>query len=226
MFDRIYMKLVIGNKNYSSWSLRPWLLLRQFNIDFEEIQVSLRAEGIRERIGKYSPTGKVPILLDQGLTIWDSLAICEYVSDHYLDGKGWPQDPGRRAEARSVSAEMHSGFTALRSEMPMNCRARRQAQVSDAARRDIDRIAQMWEYCSSKYSGSGPWLFGGFSIADCMFAPVVLRFLTYGIKISEPGKAYMDTMTNNSHLIDWIAAAKQEKEFLSANETGTDMLSE
>ncbi|MBF8270854.1 MAG: glutathione S-transferase family protein [Gammaproteobacteria bacterium] len=217
------MKLVIGNKNYSSWSLRPWLLLRQIGIGFEEIQVSLRTEGLSERLRQYSPSGKVPVLLDRGLTIWDSLAICEYVSEQYLSGKGWPQDPGQRAEARSVSAEMHSGFTALRSEMPMNCRARRTVNISDAARRDIDRIEQIWSTCLDKNSGEGPWLFGGFSIADCMYAPVVLRFVTYGIHTSELNRNYLNTVAGNKHLLEWLAAAKTETEILAVNETGSDI---
>lgn len=217
------MKLVIGNKNYSSWSLRPWLLLSEFGVEFEEIPVSLRPDQIRERIGKYSPSGKVPALIDENLTVWDSLAICEYVNEQYLDGKGWPADPARRAEARSISAEMHSGFQSLRSEMPMNCRARRKVNVSTAAGDDIKRIDQMWSHCRRRFSGDGPWLFGRFSIADCMYAPVVLRFVTYGVRVSQPSLTYMATVTGNRHLQRWLAAAQQETEVLAVNETGAEL---
>ena len=217
------MKLVIGNKNYSSWSLRPWLLLRQFEIPFEEIQELLGQQNIREILAKYSPSCKVPVLIDKGLTVWDSLAICEYVSERYLDGKGWPDGPALRAEARAISAEMHSGFTALRNEMPMNCRARRKVQMSDAVRRDIDRIETIWSSCIGKHTGDGPWLFGGFSIADCMYAPVVLRFLTYGVRTSAQNRNYLVTVAGNRHILDWITAAKRETEVLAVDETGTDV---
>jgi glutathione S-transferase len=216
------MKLVIGNKNYSSWSLRPWLLLKQFGVSFEEIQVSLRTEDRSTRLRQYSPAGKVPVLIDDKLTVWDSLAICEYVSEKYLNGDGWPADSAQRAEARSISAEMHSGFQALRGEMPMNCRALRKVIPSEAVRLDIDRIQQIWSACRTKYSRSGPWLFGDFSIADCMYAPVVTRFLTYGVAAAGQNRGYLDTVINNLHMRDWLAAAKQEQEILADSETGAE----
>ena len=172
------MKLIIGNKNYSSWSLRPWLLLSTFKIEFEEIQESLRQEGLTERLRQYSPTGRVPVLIDENTAVWDSLAICEYVSEKYLAGKGWPEDEALRAEARAVCAELHAAFMGLRGELPMNCRATRKVELSDSAKLDIARVDAIWS--KGMLAGKGSWLFGDFSIADCFYAPVVLRFKTYG----------------------------------------------
>lgn len=214
------MKLVIGNKNYSTWSLRPWLLLTAFNIPFDEIQESLAAEGIKERFQRYSGAAKVPVLIDEALTVWDSLAICEYVSEQYLEGKGWPTDPLLRAEARSVTAEMHSSFVALRSEMPMNCRALRQLTPSAEALKDIARIDTIWSEGQQKYSHLGPWLFGEFSIADCFFAPVVLRFITYDVPLSPQAQQYATTMLQQKNVVEWVAAAKQEDEIVPADEAG------
>ena len=134
------MKLVIGNKNYSTWSMRPWLLLRYFNLDFEEINESLNAEGLSQRLAQYSPSKRVPVLLDNGLDVWDSLAICDYISERYLDGKGWPSGVANRARARSISAEMHASFQALRNELPMNIRAKRRVEMSADAMRDIAQV--------------------------------------------------------------------------------------
>ena len=214
------MKLVIGNKNYSSWSLRPWLLLTAFNVPFTEIQESLAEEGIAERFQKYSTAGKVPVLIDEGLTVWDSLAICEYISEQYLDGKGWPTDPALRAEARSASAEMHSSFTALRNEMPMNCRSLRQLEPSPAALKDIARIDTLWTECRQKYGQRGSWLFGDFSIADCFFAPVVLRFITYDIQLSPLAQQYAITLAQHKNVKDWVAGAKAETEIVPRDEAG------
>ena len=176
--------------------------------------MSLRPDGRSERLRQYSPAGKVPVLIDGGLTVWDSLAICEYVNEQYLDGKGWPADVSQRAEARSISAEMHSSFQALRSEMPLDCRARKKVTPSTAVGNDIRRIEQIWASCRSKYSKTGPWLYGGFSIADCMYAPVVLRFISYGVHVTETSQAYMDTVTGNRHMKNWLDAAAAEQETL------------
>ncbi len=215
------MRLVIGNKNYSSWSLRPWLLLAAFNIPFDEVQESLRAEGIRERFLQYSAAAKVPVLTDGDLTVWDSLAICEYVSENYLQGKGWPDDRAARAEARSVVAEMHSSFSALRSEMPMNCRSLRTLEPSSEALKDIARIDAIWCECRIKYNHLGPWLFGEFSIADCFYAPVALRFSTYAVTLSNTAQQYATTLQNHEKLIEWISAAQRETEIIPADEAGT-----
>jgi len=215
------MKLVIGNKNYSTWSLRPWLLLTAFSLTFDEIQESLTAEGIKERFQKYSAAAKVPVLIDGDLTVWDSLAICEYISEQYLDGQGWPSDPALRAEARSITAEMHSSFTALRNEMPMNCRSIRQIEPSINALKDIDRIDTIWSDCRRKYADFGPWLFGEFSIADCFYAPVVLRFTTYDIQLSPLAQQYVSTLIHHEKIVEWVDAAKRETEIIPADEAGT-----
>jgi len=212
------VKLVIGNKNYSSWSLRPWMLLSTFEVEFEEVQESLRQEGLTERLSQYSPTARVPVLIDESVTVWDSLAICEYVSEKYLMGKGWPQDQALRAEARAVSAEMHAGFMGLRSELPMNCRATRKVTLSAAAKRDIARVDDIWSKRMS--SGLGPWLFGDFSIADCFYAPVISRFQTYGISLSEAAGQYQSFFGEHDVLNRWIESAKQETEIIPEDEAG------
>ena len=218
------MKLVIGNKNYSSWSLRAWLLLAQFNLDFEEIQESLRQDApggtLTERLIKYSPTGRVPVLIDGDITVWDTLAIDEYVSEKYLAGKGWPTDVALRAEARAVCAEMHSGFMGLRSELPMNCRALRTVHPAAAAKKDIARIDAIWSTCMQSYPG--PYLFGEFSIADCFYAPVVLRFITYGTELSESASQYQAFMLQNEALKRWVEAGKAETEIVPEDEAGVD----
>ena len=214
------MKLVIGNKNYSTWSLRPWLLLSAFNVEFEEIQESLAEEGIKERFEQYSSSGKVPVLIDGELTVWDSLAICEYVSEQYLQGKGWPKDINRRAEARAVCAEMHSSFMALRNEMPMNCRATRKLDPSSAAKVDIAHIDSIWSYYTEKNSPFGPWLFGEFSIADCFFAPVALRFLTYGVTLSAAAQKYASLLLKHKSVVAWTEAAQAEIEIVPRDEAG------
>lgn len=214
------MKLVIGNKNYSTWSLRPWLLLSAFEIDFEEVQESLIQEGLKQRLGKYSPTSRVPVLIDDALHIWDSFAICEYVSEKYLNNKAWPENQEMRAEARSLCAEMHSGFSAMRNEMPMNCRAERKIKISPEAMEDIQRIDAIWSEYTSKNSHLGPWLFGKFSIADCFFAPVVLRFLTYGISLSIPAQKYSTLVLNHKCIVDWLESGKAETEIVIEDEAG------
>lgn len=214
------MQLVIGNKNYSSWSLRPWLLLRHFQVEFTEVQESLRQEGLRERFLRYSPSGRVPVLIDNGLTVWDSLAICEYVSEVYLHGTGWPDDPWQRALARSLAAEMHSGFVPLRNELPMNLRAHRRVQLSEAARVSLRRVEEIWSDCLRRPGNTGPWLFGRFSIADCMFAPMALRFPTYGVTLEPAAQAYVDRIQAEPNVKDWIAAALQESEIIPEDEAG------
>ncbi len=214
------MKLVIANKNYSSWSLRPWLLMTEFDLAFEEINESLAGDDLKKRLSQYSPSCKVPVLIDEDLTVWDSLAICEYVSEKCLQGKGWPELETARAHARSISAEMHSSFVGLRSEMPMNIRAKRKVTLSEAALNDVRRIDDIWSECRQTYQEKGDWLFGDFSIADCMFAPVVMRFLTYDIDLSEQSQRYMTTVLNNSSLNTWITAAKQETEIIPSDEAG------
>ena len=217
------MKLVIANRNYSSWSLRPWLLMSEFGLKFDLIEESLAGDDLSERLGRHSPSCRVPVLIDGDVTVWDSLAICEYVSEQYLDGKGWPESPASRAQARAISAEMHSGFMALRSEMPMNIRAKRIITPSVAAVADVRRIDQIWSDCRRQYAGRGDWLFGSFSIADCMYVPVALRFRTYGMALSESGQRYMDTILENAGVKAWIGAAMQETEIIPQDEAGKDL---
>lgn len=217
------MQLVIGNKNYSSWSLRPWLLMSAFGLQFEEIQESLQKENIRNRLGRYSPTCRVPVLIDSGVTVWDSLAICEYISETYLDGQGWPADRWARAQARAVCTEMHSGFSAIRTEMPMNCRARRQVELSDAAKNEVARIDAIWTEYSTQYGELGPWLFGSFSIADCFFAPIAFRFLTYGVELSDGAQQYAARLRDHDSMRRWLSAALEEREVLPEEEVGVEL---
>ena len=216
------MKIVIGNKNYSTWSLRPWMLLDAHKIEFEEVSESLAQNGLTARLSKYSATGKVPVMIDGDITVWDSLAICETISDNHLIGKGWPVHPRERATARAICAEMHSGFPSMRSEMPMNCRARRSLEISVAAKADIKRIDAIWSaYARQDYSGDIR-LFGEFSIADCFFAPVVMRFKTYGIELSEAADAYFQSMLDHESLKKWVSLAMLETEIVQEDEAGVD----
>ena len=215
------MKLVIGNKNYSSWSLRPWLLLKHHGIPFAEYRISLFTEGFKAAISDFSGAGKVPVLIDDDLVIWDSLAICEYISEAYLDGKGYPENIQARAVARSAVSEMHSGFFNIRERMPMNCRAEgRQVQMNDSLQEEIERIDMMWNELRSQYSHQGPWLFGNFTIADCMYAPVALRCKTYGIKLSGAAEIYKNHVLDDTDIKLWVEAAKEESEIISAAEAG------
>lgn len=216
------LKLVIGNKNYSSWSLRPWLLLVHHGVPFEEIRIPLYVPGAGEAIAKHSKAGKVPVLHDGELLVWDSLAILEYVSDRYLQGRGWPGDVETRAVARSCSAEMHSGFTALRSDMPMNCRATgRTVTISPELKANIARIDQLWQECRTRHDKEGPWLFGEFSIADCMFTPVVTRFNTYGVEPSPLSAQYMRQVLEHDGMQRWMEASRNEPEVIESAEKGT-----
>ena len=217
------MKLVIANKNYSSWSLRPWFLLKESHIEFTEIREPLNYKNLKEQLGKYSPTCKVPVLMDGDLTVWDSLAICEYISEKYLNGRGWPQEQRARAQARAICAEMHSGFQALRNEMPMNCRASRKVDISVAAERDVKRIDNIWSQYPREHAAEGSWLFGKFSIADCMFAPMALRFKTYGTVLSESATQYMKSVLVNKNIQEWVKAALAETEIVPENEAGIEV---
>ncbi len=215
------MKLIIGNKNYSSWSLRPWLLLSVNDIVFEEIRIPLNTENTHTEFAKYTKAGKVPVLHDKGIVVWDSLAICEYISEQYLGGKGWPAEMEHRAEARSCCAEMHSGFFAVREQMPMNCRATgRKVPMTAELQKEISRIDSLWSLLRERYSGNGPWLFGEFSIADCMFAPVVFRFATYDVAVSEQSKKFMANLLAQPKVQLWLQDAKNEVETIDIAEVG------
>jgi glutathione S-transferase len=205
------MQLVIGNKNYSSWSMRPWLLMRELGIEFEEVQIPLRQPDSLERKLAHSPAGKVPILIDGDLRVWDSLAIMEHLGERFPDRRLLPADSEARAQARSVSAEMHSGFTSLRTRMPMNCRARRPAAGrGPGVQEDIDRICEIWRECRICYGGSGEFLFGGFTVADAMFAPVVSRFETYGVELDTTESEYARAILALPAVGEWMQAARDE----------------
>lgn len=211
------LRLIIGNKAYSSWSLRPWLALRVAGIAFEETVVPLYEQGSSEKIRQFSPTGKVPCLVDGEITVWDSLAILEYVAETYPQAQLWPTSAARRALARSVAAEMHSGFMPLRQNMPMNTRKSlpgkglpTDAEAKAAVEKDIARIDALWSDLRRAHASEGPFLFGAFSCVDAMFAPVVSRFATYGISLSPEAEQYAQTILALPAMKDWYAAAEQE----------------
>lgn len=204
-------RLVIGDKNLSSWSLRPWLLLRHFEVAFDEVPLPLDTPEFAARIGDYSPTGQVPALWDGDLQVWDSLAICEYANERWLDGRGWPADPDVRALARSAASEMHSGFAALRRQLPMQtCRQPGGASWDAAAQRDIDRIQALWAWMRARCEEDGPFLCGGFGIVDAMFAPVALRFAGYGVPVDAVAADYMAALEALPALRQWRADAAAE----------------
>lgn len=211
--------LVIGNKNYSSWSLRPWLLLRHHGIAFAEHRLLLDTPGFAREIETWSPSRTVPALHHDGIVVWDSLAICEYANETFLAGDGWPADATGRAVARAVSAEMHSGFRALRTALPMNCRRRTEGTRLDAAvRADVARIQAIWRDCRARFGGDGRFLFGDFSIADAMFAPVAMRFVGYGVALDDDARDYVRTLSALPALQDWLRDAEAETETLAATD--------
>ncbi len=200
--------LVIGTKNLSSWSLRPWLALKHLGIEFRQVELPLKTQEYDRRIDQYSPTRQVPVLVTDNLKVWDSLAICEYANE-LSAGMGWPKDRFTRAHARSISAEMHSGFQALRNLWPMKATARNlQVALNDEARKDCARIQSIWSECRDMHRHAGPWLFGSYSIADAMYAPVVLRFKSYDAEVSAVSREYMGTVLADDHLQAWIADAR------------------
>jgi glutathione S-transferase len=207
------LKLIIGNKNYSSWSLRPWLAMKVAGIAFVEERIPLYKPGSKEKILAVSPAGKVPCLVDGGVRIWDSLSICEYLAE--ATPSLWPRDREARAVARSISAEMHSGFPNLRTHMGMNIRKRYPGKGrTPEVLAEIARIAGMWEGCRAKHARGGPFLFGPFSIADAMYAPVVLRFRTYAVDLPPEARGYADAVLALPALEEWMADAVRETELL------------
>ena len=215
------LKLVIGNKNYSSWSMRPWLALRANNIPFEEIFVSLYSgEADKRRILDFTRSGKVPVLVDGDVTIWDSLAIIEYIAERFPEKRLWPEHPSHRAHARSISAEMHSGFAALRNECGMNLhRPIAAIALSADARANIARVQEIWGECRARYGQSGPFLFGDFTAVDAMFAPVVHRFRTYAVAVTAEARRYMDTMMALPAFQEWTKAGLAETIVIEKFET-------
>ncbi|RJF78778.1 glutathione S-transferase family protein [Rhodopseudomonas palustris] len=213
--------LVIGNKNYSSWSMRPWIALRATGISFDEVLIPLyTGDADKRRILAFTEAGKVPVLVDGDVTIWDSLAIIEYAAERFPKAQLWPDDVAARAHARSVSAEMHSGFAALRSECGMNIhRPVGPKPLSDAAKADIARIQQIWTECRQRYGRGGPYLFGAFSAADAMFAPVVHRFRNYAIELDSIAEGYMAVMQALPAFHEWTEAALAETLLIARFET-------
>ena len=205
------LTLIIGDKNLSSWSLRPWILLRHLGLPFEEVRLPLDTPRFREEIGRWSPTGRVPVLLDGDLRVWDSMAICEYASE-LAGGAGWPAGTAARAVARSVSAEMHAGFQALRNSWSMRAASRGlTVPLTPQGQADVARIDAIWSECRARHGRRGPWLFGdSYSIADATYAPVVLRFATYGATLSGPAGQYRDQVLSAPHLREWIRGAEHE----------------
>ena len=208
-------RLVIGNKNYSSWSLRPWIYLKHHGLAFEEVRLPLDSDTFRNEIHRYSPTGRVPVLHDGDLVVWDSLAILEYLADQHPETGGWPAERGARAHARAISAEMHSGFADMRNELPMNCRRRSETHVLSAqARRDVERVLAIWRETRHRHGAGGDFLFGAFGIADAMYAPVTCRFLSYGIALDETCRRYVEAVQALPAMRAWLADAMAEGESL------------
>jgi len=218
----VKLQLVVGNKNYSSWSMRPWIALRQAGIPFEEVLLKFDTSGGGLRvtgIEPYSKAGKVPVLLVDGVAVWDSLAICETAAELF-PGKGlWPEVPAARSVARSVCAEMHSGFQDLRGSMPMNIRGRHPGKgMTAAVQKNIDRIVELWTDCRQRFGGGGKLLFGRFSIADAFYAPVVMRFQTYAVGLPRVAQEYCEAVLALAAVREWSEAGLREKEFVQADE--------
>lgn len=214
------MHLTLGNKNYSSWSLRPWLLLKHFDIGFTEDVVPLCTTTTQQTLMSLSGSSKVPVLKDKAITVWDSLAICEHINDHYLNGKGWPEVSTMRSLARSYASEMHSGFTNLRNEMPMNCRAKGiKIKMTQGLENDIQRINELWSIENGSNRSEG-WLFGEFSIVDCMFAPVAFRFETYGVSLNETATIYKNKLLQHTAMQEWLAQSNVEPYVIQKAELG------
>ncbi|MCP3726592.1 glutathione S-transferase family protein [Paraburkholderia sp. CNPSo 3272] len=212
------MKLVIGDKNYSSWSMRPWVLLKHFGIAFEEVLIELDEPATRSSILAFSASGKVPCLVgDDGFAVWDSLAIAETLAERFPQHALWPRDANARARARSVSAEMHSGFGEVRNHMPMNIRkVKPGAGATPGALADVARIDALWRECLA--ASGGPFLFGEFSIADAMYAPVVMRFNSYQPKLSPEAAAYAQRVSALPAVIEWVEAARRETHIVADDE--------
>jgi glutathione S-transferase len=211
--------LVVGNRNYSSWSLRGWLAARAAGVPFDEVLVRLSEPGSKDELLKHSPAGKVPVLKHGARTIWDSLAIVEYLAEIRPDAGLWPADPAARAHARSIAAEMHAGFEALRAQMPMNLRKSlpgkgRGRDVAD----DIERISAIWADCRTRYGAAGPFLFGGFGAADVMYTPVATRFRTYAVELDDVSRDYVDAVLARPDFLEWHEAALEEPWVIAEDE--------
>jgi len=213
------LKLVIGNKNYSTWSLRPWFFLKNLDISFEEELVFLFEESTKENLNPYFSNEKVPVLVDGSFQVWDTLAIIETIADKYPEKNGWPQNFKARSAARTVSAEMHSSFLALRNALPMNIRKHfSEYPISNDVQADIDRIVELWEYCRKYKTSNNQWLLGEFSGADAMFAPVVMRLIGYDVTLSGFSGEYLDFVLNNKYMQEWVKGSQTEKQIIQGDE--------
>jgi len=211
-YDGRMLTLVLGDRNLSSWSFRAWLMLRHLGLPFEEIRLRLDTPAFHEEILRYSPARRVPVLRDGELAIWDSLAICEYL-DECADGAAWPEPRAQRARARSLAAEMHAGFQALRAAWPFRAASTGlTAPLSAEACQDLARIDGIWSGCRAQRTSTGPWLFGAFSVADAMYAPVVLRCRSYGAMLSSGAREYYQNVLADGHVAEWIRDAELELE--------------
>jgi glutathione S-transferase len=205
------MELVIANKLYSSWSMRPWLVLHAFAIPFEEIVIPLRTPESKAKLAQYSPSGKVPVLIDGDQSIWESLAIIEYLAENNANKTIWPKDKAARAHARAISNEMHGGFMPLRQGCPMNLGARfKTPEMTEALKANVDRVEQIWAETRQKFRNEGPFLFGDFTAADAMYAPVVSRLVSYQIPVKPGTRAYMDAVLAHPSFLAWKDAALKE----------------
>lgn len=205
------LKLVIANKLYSSWSLRPWMVMRAFDVAFEEVLIPLRRPESRPKVLTYSPSGKVPALVTPHGTIWESMAIIEYVAESFPHKPIWPVDKRARAHARAISNEMHGGFQTLRGACPMDLGSRYATpEITVPLKANIDRIETIWQHARAHFGAGGPFLFGEFSAADAMYAPVVSRFETYQIDVSRTARAYMDAVLSHPAFVEWRNAAVLE----------------
>jgi glutathione S-transferase len=206
------LKLILGNKNYSSWSLRPWIAMKVAGIDFDESVIPLYRPDSKPQLLAWSPAGKVPVLIDGDVRVWETLAILEYLAEKFPGAGLWPADAGARGHARAISAEMHAGFVPLRRACSMNCRRpHKPIDLSPDAAADIRRIDEIWTDCRSRFGRGGPFLFGPFTAADAMYAPIVLRFATYAVDVGPAARAYMAAVVDVPALREWVAAGRAEQ---------------
>ena len=213
------LTLVIGNKNYSSWSMRPWVLLRQLGIAFEEVKLRFHSDEWNAGIARWSPSGLVPVLWRGDVAVWDSLAILESVHDWFPEAGVWPADPAARAFARAAAAEMHAGFRDLRSRMPMNIRASLPGKgMTPEVRANIERIETLWTTARSRFGAGGNFLCGSFCAADAMYAPVVMRFATYGVQLGDVARRYGEAVRSAPGVRAWVDGALAETEFVAEDE--------
>jgi glutathione S-transferase len=216
---RMSLKLIIGNKNYSSWSLRPWIAMRHAGLDFTDEVIPLYEPASAEKILKYSPTGKVPVLIDGDIVVWESLAILDHLAERFPKAQLWPSDPKARAQARAVSAEMHAGFMPLRRYCPMNMRRlHKKRELTAEVAADVRRIERIWTECRERFGAGGPFLFGAFSNADAMFAPVVSRFASYAIGVGAAAEQYMAAVMALPAWKEWREAGIAEPWVMPNNE--------